>query len=1060
MLSGWAFDITVLKSFYINSNATMKVNTAISFILVSVSLWLLRIKHANQWTNRISQGCAGIVSLIGFLTLVEYLSGWDIGIDQLLFQDYSGVFGISSPGRMSPVAALNFSLLGIALLFLNTKNRIYYRLVQISTSIVILSSFLLLLGYAYNIEPVYRITLSIGIAAPTAILFFTLSISILAIYTDRGGMILLTSASDGGRLIRHLLGATILILPFLGWLRFLGERKGIHNTEFGLSIEIICSVAIFVFLIWRGAIALDRKDTRHKQTEEQLHGATQRLKFHMENSPLAVIEWDSDYRITRWNDNAEVVFGWSSDEVMGKRIDELRWVYEEDWDKVRQIMADMLDGSRPNNVNKNRNYRKDGSVIHCEWYNSALFDTSGKLVSILSLILDVTDQKKAGEALKRSEEQYRLLFENNPNPMWIFDSETLAFVAVNEAAIYHYGYSREEFLSMTIKDIRPSEDIPELLTYLKQAQTGFCYIGEWRHRKKDNTLITVEAKRGTVTFNGKKSIFIMLHDITERKRIQNELKKYQEQLEELVRARTADLKASNEQLIQEIHDRKSVEEVLERERYFLKTILDTIDVGVVACDSHGAPVILNRTSQQFHGLSEEPKDHILFEQWPEYCDLYMPNGITKIESEKVPLFRALKGEKFHNVEVMIIPKHSIARVLLVSGQALIDRYGKTFGAVIVAHDITERKRAEDALRASENKYRLLVDNLPQRIFYKDKNLSYVSCNKVAARDFHIRPDDIYGKTDYDLFPKGVADKYRAEDTRIMESGKGKNLDEFAIIEGKEFILHTVKTPIKDEQGNTIGILSCSLDITEKIALQKEAEQSRHLASLGELAAGVGHEINNPITGVINCAQILFNKSQEGSRERDIASRIIRDGDRVARIVHSLLSFARPSSKEKRGIASINEILSDTLTLIEAQLRKDGIRLKTNNISQGLPQVIGNEQLIQQIFLNAINNARYALNQKYPGTHDNKILEISAEEVMIDNSPSLQIVFHDHGTGIPAGIRDKVMNPFFTTKPTGKGTGLGLSISHSIIRDHGGKLLIDSVEGEFTRVSVILPVRNE
>jgi signal transduction histidine kinase len=121
-----------------------------------------------------------------------------------------------------------------------------------------------------------------------------------------------------------------------------------------------------------------------------------------------------------------------------------------------------------------------------------------------------------------------------------------------------------------------------------------------------------------------------------------------------------------------------------------------------------------------------------------------------------------------------------------------------------------------------------------------------------------------------------------------------------------------------------------------------------------------------------------------------------------------------------------------------------------------PEVLVNFQQIQQCFLNILSNARYALNQKYPETSDNKSIQIAGEETIIDNCPHVKIVFLDHGTGIPAKILDKVMNPFFTTKPRGKGTGLGLSISHGIITEHGGKLVIDSVEGEYTRVVITLP----
>jgi PAS domain S-box-containing protein len=121
----------------------------------------------------------------------------------------------------------------------------------------------------------------------------------------------------------------------------------------------------------------------------------------VENSPLALIEWDPDYRIVRWTDEAAELFGWRSDETLGRRIDELRMVYEEDWPVVRQIMADMFEGKRVRNVNPNRDYRKDGTIIYCEWYNSVLRDESGRMTSILSLVLNVTERMQAQEALQR-----------------------------------------------------------------------------------------------------------------------------------------------------------------------------------------------------------------------------------------------------------------------------------------------------------------------------------------------------------------------------------------------------------------------------------------------------------------------------------------------------------------------------------------------------------------------------------------------------------------------------------------------------------------------------------
>jgi PAS domain S-box-containing protein len=139
-----------------------------------------------------------------------------------------------------------------------------------------------------------------------------------------------------------------------------------------------------------------------KQAEEVLAAAKQRLDAHMDNSPLAVIEFDPEFRVIRWSREAERVFGWTAREVTGRAIAELRWVYEDDVETVRQVSADMLEGRRPRNVSVNRNYCKDGSVVRCEWYNSAIYDSDGRLTSILFQILDITERQKAEAALQQA----------------------------------------------------------------------------------------------------------------------------------------------------------------------------------------------------------------------------------------------------------------------------------------------------------------------------------------------------------------------------------------------------------------------------------------------------------------------------------------------------------------------------------------------------------------------------------------------------------------------------------------------------------------------------------
>ncbi len=190
----------------------------------------------------------------------------------------------------------------------------------------------------------------------------------------------------------------------------------------------------------------------------------------------------------------------------------------------------------------------------------------------------------------------------------------------------------------------------------------------------------------------------------------------------------------------------------------------------------------------------------------------------------------------------------------------------------------------------------------------------------------------------------------------------------------------------------------------------------------------------------------------------MAERIIKEGDRVAQIVKGLLSFARQHKDEKSAV-HLREILNDTVMLTAAQLRHDGIRLQIQ-LPEDLSEIIANPQKIQQVFLNIISNARYALNRKYPGVHKDKALSISCENITTAGLPYVRTAFYDRGIGIANDVREKVLTPFFSTKPSGQGTGLGLSISHNIIKDHGGLIVIESEEGIYTRVTVDLPARRE
>jgi signal transduction histidine kinase len=270
--------------------------------------------------------------------------------------------------------------------------------------------------------------------------------------------------------------------------------------------------------------------------------------------------------------------------------------------------------------------------------------------------------------------------------------------------------------------------------------------------------------------------------------------------------------------------------------------------------------------------------------------------------------------------------------------------------------------------------------------------------------------------------------------------------------GRFFELRTV--PLSDETGRVRHVLKFTHEVTEKVKLHAEAVRTDHLSSLGELAAGVAHEINNPVNGIINYAQMLVNRFPGPNPEGNIAGRIIAEGERIAGIVQSLLTFAGHGAKGKKAMPLI-DLLSDCLSLTHAQMRQDGIRLVLD-MEVDLPWILADGRQMRQVFLNIISNSRHALNERYPSGHEGKILRIGGRKVKKQSGTFLRVEFYDQGTGVPPEDLDKVLNPFFSTKSGGTGTGLGLSTSRNILTQHNGAISVESAYGDYTRVTVEVP----
>ncbi len=369
--------------------------------------------------------------------------------------------------------------------------------------------------------------------------------------------------------------------------------------------------------------------------------------------------------------------------------------------------------------------------------------------------------------------------------------------------------------------------------------------------------------------------------------------------------------------------------------------------------------------------------------------------------------------------------------------------------LIVLHDITKRRQAEEVLRESEGRYRMLMEQSSDGIALIDNDYRIVEANKKVLEIFGYSQEEFIGLSIFNM----VHDEYAYLVKEDFDDWR-KGLHTLVVRQ----VLHRSGRELFAEISVSIlpdGLILATLrDVTDR--LKEEEERSRHdaqlrqqqkLESIGTLASGVAHEINNPINSIMNYAQLIFDESVQDTRQYDFSNEIIGESKRVAMIVRNLLAFAR-QEQEIHSPANIKTLVDNTLSLIRALLRKHQITLKTE-IPPNLPEVVCRNQQIQQVLMNLVTNAADALNERFPSYHEDKIIHISAQTLEEDGIRWLRTSVRDNGMGIDTENLGRIFDPFFTTKPRGVGTGLGLSVSHGIMREHEGRLLVESEAGKYT-----------
>ena len=510
--------------------------------------------------------------------------------------------------------------------------------------------------------------------------------------------------------------------------------------------------------------------------------------------------------------------------------------------------------------------------------------------------------------------------------------------------------------------------------------------------------------------------------------------------------------------------KKATKAILNSEARY-RTLFEFSGVGLKYMKPDGTIISLNKKTMEYYpGDYKELIGKSVYDLFSkEEADLYMKRISTAVKST---------GSQAYETKVAL--PHGI-RWYSSTYSRVLDDAGEVVGVQIASIDITERVKVEQALKESQSFLQAAFDNSQAGIAIAlppHGKLRYVNKAGLLIRD--KSEDFLVNNIDYHKYVQSWnilhldGTPYQDEEVPLTRATLyGETVSEKFIIRrdnSEDRFVLAKAAPIRDENNQIIAGIVIFLDITEqellekeRLALEAQLRNQQKLESIGTLASGVAHEINNPINGVLNYGQIIHDNYPDDPQLREYATEIIHETNRVSNIVRNLLQFSR-DDKQEHSYASIEDIINATTSLIKTIIKSEQIKLNID-ISEDLPKVKCRSQQIQQVIMNLLTNARDALNEKYKEYDKNKIIRLSCELFKLEGRNWIRVTVEDHGNGISKDIQNRIMDPFFTTKSRDKGTGLGLAISYGIVEAHHGKLSFDTIEGEYTKFYLDLPCDN-
>ena len=734
-----------------------------------------------------------------------------------------------------------------------------------------------------------------------------------------------------------------------------------------------------------------------------------RYRLLVENQNNLIVTFDQNLCLQYVSPNYCKIFGAKEKDILGKPFFPL--IHGDDVEVVRDSIATLK--NPPYSTYHEERAKTVNGWRWFGWSLKASFDNEGNILETIGVGRDITEQKEAQEALKKSEGKYRELMENANSIIlrWIPDG-TITFF--NEFAQKFFGFEASEIIGKkAIGSIVPETESTG--RDLKQMVSGILK-NPAKYEQNENENICKDGKRVWVNWTNRAiqdqngSIIEVLSigtDITERKR--------------------------------------AVEALTESEN-LLKLTGDMANIGAWQLDLDSRKIIWTQTTAKIH---EVPNDYV--PNLNEAINFYHPDDREVV---KKSVNRAIETGKSYDFEARLITAKGKQRWVSAFGKPTFEA-GKCKKLYGTFQDITERKRSEQELVRLSTAIEQVRDTII--IFGMDGIVQYV--NPALEKQVQYNRYELIGK-DFANLSKGILNKKKYK--KVWETiNKGASWSGNIIgtsKDGSQFAVNINISPVFDDTGMITCFTSIGRDITKEQQMEEQLRQSQKMEAMGTLAGGIAHDFNNILAGILGYTELAQDDADQNSPVQEYLVEILKSTTRARDLVKQILTFSRKSHEERKPVL-LHPVIQEAAKLLRSTIPTT---IEINqNIDDTTGMVNADPTQMHQIVMNLCTNAFHAM-QETGG-----VLEIELSSVVISQEsmrkynnispgPFLELKISDTGTGIDSKIIYRIFEPFFTTKDKEKGTGMGLAVVYGIVKDHGGDISIDSQVGKGTTFRVMLP----